>query len=87
MRYITLNNLKTKISIKDAGIVFALSVFGTAVVSIVLAFIIASNDSFLSDQKVWQWVSVIIAQLIIIVSAVGYGIKNQINIPFFYCFL
>lgn len=71
---------KSKICIKDSGIVFALSVFGTAVVSLVLAFIMAGNKDFLSDQKTLQWVSGIVAQLIIIGSAVGYCIYKKKNI-------
>jgi len=76
-----LNNFKNKISMKDSGIVFALSVFGTAIVSLVLAFIMASAEGFLSDQKTLQWVSGVVAQLIIIGCAVGYGIYKKINVP------
>jgi len=76
-----LNNFKNKISIKDSGVVFALSVFGTAVVSLFLSFIIAGIDGFLSDQKALQWVSGLVAQLIIIGCAVGYSIYSKINLP------
>ena len=75
-----MNNLKTKISVTDAGWVFALSIFGTAIISLVLSFIMVANPDFLADQKAMQWTSGIIAQLCIIGCAVGYSIKNKINL-------
>ena len=76
-----MNNFKTKISVTDAGWVFALSIFGTAIISLVLSFIMVANPDFLADQKAMQWTSGIIAQLCIIGCAVGYSIKNKINLP------
>ncbi len=76
-----MNNFKNKISIKDSGIVFAMSVFGTAIISLVLAFVMAAADGFLSDQKTLQWVSGIVAQLLIIGCAVGYSFYKKINLP------
>ena len=66
---------------QDSGIVFALSVFGTAVISLVLAFVMAAAKDFLSNEKTLQWVSGIVAQLIIIGSVVGYSVYKKINLP------
>lgn len=66
---------------KDSGIVFAMSVFGTAIVSLMLAFVMASVDGFLSDEKTLQWVSGIVAQLLIIGCALGYSFYKKINLP------
>ncbi|MBR5145316.1 MAG: CPBP family intramembrane metalloprotease, partial [Clostridia bacterium] len=60
---------------------FALSIFATAIISLVLSFIMVSNESFLSDKKTLQWVSGVVAQLCIVACAVGYSIKKQINLP------
>lgn len=76
-----MNKLKTKITVRDAGIVFALSVFGTAIVSFILALVMAVDKSFLSDEKTLQWVSGIVAQLLIICCAIGYSIKSKIDFP------
>ncbi|MBR5145081.1 MAG: hypothetical protein IKV34_00265, partial [Clostridia bacterium] len=76
-----MNNFKNKICMKDSGIVFAMSVFGTAIVSLMLAFVMASVDGFLSDEKTLQWVSGIVAQLLIIGCAVGYSFYKKINLP------
>ena len=76
-----MNKFKTKISVTDAGWVFALSIFGTAIISIVLSFIMVANSDFLSDQKTLQWVSGIVAQLCIIGCAVGYSVNKQIDLP------
>ena len=76
-----MNKFKTKISVTDAGWVFALSIFATAIISVVLSFIMFANESFLSDQKTLQWISGIVAQLCIIGCAIGYSIKKQINLP------
>ena len=76
-----MNNFKNKICMQDSGIVFALSVFGTAVISLVLAFVMAAAKDFLSNEKTLQWVSGIVAQLIIIGSVVGYSVYKKINLP------
>jgi len=75
-----LNDFKNKISMTDGGKVFAFSIFGTAVVSIILAFIMTANAGFLADEKTRQWVSGLVAQLILIGSAVFVGIKNKIDV-------
>ena len=76
-----MNKFKKQISVTDTGWIFALSIFGTAIVSLILSFVMVANQDFLSDQKSLQWVSGVVAQLLILGCAIGYSVNKQIDLP------
>ena len=73
--------MKNKITMTQSSWAFAISIFATAIASIFLATAMVINQGFLADEKTQQWVSSILAQLILLGSAIAVSIKNKIDMP------
>ncbi len=65
----------------DGGVVFAIAVFLPALVSVILAFIINANESFLADMSVRYWVLAFLSQFLMAISFLYISFKKKIDFP------
>lgn len=75
-----MNNKRENINITDGAKVFALAIFIPAFVSVLLAFVMYGNNSFLADTAARYWVLAFLGQFLLLACAVGYSAYGKINL-------